>query len=156
MKRKNTKTIFSISSILILLLAFILLPKDRFTKNNDAALLWPTTRTRYVPAPTTASDSAKLLVAKSQRPSSVFTLQTAEFGENGYVVISGADVELGRSEILSGRVNDLEVSLGKETTDGDIVTVVLFDEEDNEITRSEVLITATAMLPGIILPKDLE
>lgn len=156
MKSKNAKTIFSVSSILILLLAFILLPKDKFTKNNDANFQRPTTRTRYVPASSPSPDSAKArLAVSSQRPGRTLIIESVNFMDGGYVMVLDSNENLGRSEIQEGIVNDLEIALAKETTDGDIVTIVLFDEEDNEITRSEILITTTAMLPGIILPKDL-
>lgn len=157
MKRKNTKTIFSISSIIILLLAFILLPKDKFTKNNDANFQRPTTRTRYIPPPSPSPDSAKArLAVSSQRPGSTLIIESVNFMDGGYVMVLDSNENLGRSEMLKGLVNDLEIALAKETIDSQTITVVLFDKEDNEITRNEVLITTTAMLPGIILPKDLE
>lgn len=151
------KIILSYLSIAVLLAAFLLLPRQKDTTKKYLDDLKPITAKRYVPAPTATANSNKAkLILNSQTPGASLVIKTVDFGDGGYILIKNNDEEIGRSEINDGIKNNLTITLMKETTDGESIKVVLYDEQNNLITEKDVLITTTALSPSIILPKDLE
>lgn len=151
---KKHKTFFSVLTILVVILILVLLPKYN---SESVSYNQPSYSIRRVPAPTLIpSEEDSLLEVNSQPPSNILIISKADFKEGGYIIIFNKEKEVGRSENLIGLQENLQINLVKETSDGDSLTVVLYDEEDNMVLSENVLIITTAVSPGIILPKDLQ
>lgn len=148
------KTIFSITSIIVLILIVILLPKSQ-TKNNTYET--PRTSVRYIPPPTPSPNIYEgVLTVQSQPPGDKLSIQSIKPIEPVYLVVEKDGEILWQSEFVSEEVNNLEVPLGEETKDGDVLFIKLINEEEKEVYKKEVLILTTALSPNIILPKDLQ
>lgn len=150
---KNYKTFFSLATIVVVIITVLLLPKI----NKKPQLETPRQTysiKRVTPAP--SPEETSLLEVASQPPGNIIKIARADFGEGGYVVVKKLGVGLARSEKSEDQVKNLEIALTDSTKDGDVLEVILFDNEDQEIERKEVFITTTAITPSVILPKDLQ
>lgn len=149
------KTYFSLLTILVVVLIFILLPKT--SKPKNMAFQEPNYSVRRIPAPTpTLNANDNLLTISSQPPSNKIVISKVDFQSGGYIKIFNKEEEIGRSEVYTGMQENLEITLLKETTEPDAINIVLYDEQNTEIVSKEVGIITTAIMPGVILPKDLQ
>jgi hypothetical protein len=109
---------------------------------------------RFIPAPTPAPEE-ELLSIRSQQPGSTIKVDAVRALNPSYIVVEKDGEILYTSEMFSETLTDLEIPLGLETTDGEVLTIKLLEEE-KVVYEKEVLITTTALAPGVILPKDLQ
>jgi hypothetical protein len=148
---KKYKIHLSLASILLVILIVLLLPK----RNKSEVIEPPRTGVRRItPAPTSRPENS--LSVTSQKPDKTIKIDYVDFKEGGIIKIIKFGKEIGASQQQTGVKENLTIDLIEQTIDGEIVSVVLYTKEGSETERKDILITTTAVSPGVLLPKDLQ
>lgn len=149
----HLKVRLSILSIFILVIAFVLIPKQ----NNKSQFAYvPGYSIRRIPPPTNKPEVLiNSLKAHTQPPGHTVSISEINIAEPVFIKVFQNNELVGNSDLITESTANYQINLAKETRDGDVLEVVLFNEQDKLLYTSEVHITTTALIPGSILPKDL-
>lgn len=151
-ERKKYKLFLSLLSIAVLILIVLLLPRPEGKKVVQEP---PRTAVRFVPAPT-PSPGDEIISVRSQLPGNTLRVTAVVVTNPSFIVVELDEEILFTSEMFAETVNNLDIPLGREIADGEVLTIKLYGENEKLVFEKEVLMTTTALAPGVILPKDLQ
>ena len=152
--KTNYKTVYSLLTIAVVILIAILLPK---TEPSPQKYEPPRVSSRRIPAPTpTPNANDELIAVNSQAPGNKLVVSLINSGVPVYINVYKKSDLIGESELITDLQQNLQVDLINKTSDSDVLLVQVLNEEDEVLFEKEVLITTTALAPGVILPRDLQ
>jgi hypothetical protein len=154
--KTNYKTVFSLLTIAVVILILLLLPKRNESSKNKNYVP-PRVSSRRIPAPTpTPNANGELISVNSQAPGNRLVVNLISSEVPVYIYVYKNSDLIGESELITDLQENLQIDLINKTSDNDVLMVQVLNEEDEVLFEKEVLITTTALAPGVILPRDLQ